>query len=293
MLAQSLGLLFGQNYIDYFNSCNEADKQIYLDNDSAALEHFKSAFGSVEYVHAFQYEKASMCAARLEDYQAANLYAKNAILHGTPPKFLKRKVFKGFRKTNSYKSLRDSLSWFQNQHQNSINLDFKKEIDSLHYIDQRIIRKNKRVKGKYKIAPSTLPENVYELDSLIFAHLLTLINTHGFPSEKNIGPEGYGNVWVLFHHNVRLPQNAHYLPVLKEAVITGQYLPADYAWMYDQGLMFKGEKPLFYYAVASTGHLSESEKESIDEERRKLGIKPLASTEIKVLKNGISQKRLW
>lgn len=293
ILTFSFSVLYGQNYIGYYNLCNEGDKQIYYKNDSSALENFKKAFLLVDYVHAIQYKKASMCAARIQDYETTYLFAKNAILNGTSSKFLKQKDFKGFRKTEKFKILKDSISIFSNQHKQSINLVYKREIDSLHYVDQRIVRKNKSIRGKYKINKSNLPKNLYDLDSLIFNHLLSLINRYGFPSEKNIGPDGYDNVWVLFHHNVRLPKNSKYLPLTKEALMKGEYLPLNYAWMYDQSLIFKKEKPLFYYGVAFTGDLSDSEKKKIDEERKKYGIKPLESTEIKKIRNGISQGPLW
>ncbi len=260
---------FGQDYIDYYNYCNEGDKQIYLKNDKTALENFEKAFSLVKYVHAKQYEKASMCAARIQGYEKTYLFAKNAILNGSSSKFLNQKDFKGFRKTEKHKSLKDSITIFSNYHIQSINLAYKREIDSLQYIDQRIIRKNRSVKGNYNIDKSAFPKNLYGLDSLLFNRLIELINEYGFPSEKIIGPDGYSNVWVLLHLNIRLEKNSEYLTMAKEALKKGEYLPKNYAWMYDQSLMFKKEKPLFYFGVAFTDDLSDMEKKKIDNVRKK------------------------
>ncbi|NQX98399.1 MAG: hypothetical protein HRT73_11055 [Flavobacteriales bacterium] len=293
ILTFSLSILYGQNYIDYYDYCNEGDKQIYLKNDSSALENFKKAFLLVDYVHAIQYKKASICAAHIRDYEKTYLFAKNAILNGNSPKFLKHRDFKAFRKTEKYKSLKDSIVIFSNFHIQSINLAYKREVDSLQYIDQRIIRKNKSFKGNYNIDKSDFPENLFGLDSLLFNRLFELINQYGFPSEKAIGPDGYSSVWVLLHHNIRLEKNSEYLPMAKEALMKGQYLPKDYAWMYDQSLMFKKEKPLFYFGVAFTGNLSDAEKKKIDENRKQFGIKPLESMVVRKTGNAIIQKRLW
>ncbi len=289
----NFNLLIGQDYIEYYNFCNEGDKQIYLKNYEEALKNFNKAFSLIDYVHANQYKSASLCAAHIGNIEKTYLYAKNAILNGLDPVFLKTKDFKKFRKTEKYKILCDSISIFQKQHLLSINLNYKKEIDSLYYIDQNIIRNNKSCKGNYNIDKSKLPSNLFELDSVIFEHLLTLIEKYGFPSEKKIGYEGYSNVWVLFHHNVRLPKNSKYLPILKEALVKGEYLPRNYAWMYDQSLMFKQEEPYFYFGIALVDHLSDDKKMEIDKRRKEHGIKPLESTIVKKRGNGIMQKFLW
>jgi len=283
---------YGQNYIDYYNLCNEGDRLAYFDKYEKALHSFETAFDKVDYVHAKQYEKASQCAIQLYQYEKATVYAQKALLQGSDLQFLKGKIAKKFRKTEAYKQLSRNLANYQKQHLSSINLDYRTQIDSLYYFDQRVIRKNRRVKGKYQIDKAILPDNKYDLDSLIFKNLLELIETYGFPSEKNIGKGGYESVYIILHHNGRLSQNKEHLPMMKEALLKGEYLPKDYAWMYDQGRLFEGENPLFYYGVASNT-ISSEEKKEIDKIRAKYGIKPFAAFQIKHRGRTTIMKPLW
>lgn len=294
-IALCLTSLLGtaEDYISYYNYCNEGDRYVYLKEYELALEQYELGLAAVKYVHVHQLEKASMCAAKVGEFESCAFYAKEAILNGSTANFLNRKAFKNFRRTPQYSSLEASIDQLKTQHLSSINLTYKQLIDSLHYVDQRIIRGNSSVKGNYAIVKDSLPEDRYKLDARNFAVLLELIDLYGFPSEKNIGPAGYANVWALLHHNLRLPENSAYLPMAKSAVENGEYLPRDYAWMYDQSRGYTLQKPLFYYGVSLVKHLSEEEIAQADEERRKLGIKPLAATEIKKRGRGIRQKQLW
>jgi len=284
---------FGQDYINYYNLCNEADKEIYFKNSKAALVNLENAFELVDYVHASQYEKASKCAIQIEDYKKGFLYAKKAILNGSSNHFWKSKKLKKIRKTTYYQILNDSVAVWEKIRLKSINYEYKKLIDSLYYIDQRIIRNNKTVKGNYKIDKINLPENLFDLDSIIFQRLLKSIDKFGFPSERNIGYEGYDKAWILFHHNVRLPQNHYYINFLVSALKKGEYRPRDFAWMYDQGKLNIGESPLFYYGVPLPKNLTEEKKNKIDESRKKFGVKPLASTKTKTIGRRTVMKVLW
>lgn len=288
-----INLLFAQNYINYYNLCNDADKEVYFKNYKKALDNYEKAFQSVDYVHADKYEKSSKCAIQIKDYKRGALYAKKAVLNGSSTHFWKNKKLKKFRKTDYYKILNDSVLIWEHQHLESINFDYKKIVDSLHYVDQRIIRNNKTIKGDYKIDKHKLPEDLFDLDSLIFQTLLEAIDKYGFPSEKNIGKDGYDNVWLLFHHNVRLPKNHHYLPLLENALKNGNYRPRDFAWMYDQGRLNIGKSPLFYYGVPLPKSLIESKKEEIDKSRKEYGLKPLSSTKIKSRGRRTVMKILW
>lgn len=284
--------LKGQNYIDYYNLCNEGNRQMYLKQYRKALQSFESGFAKVDYIHAIQYEKASQCAIQLNQYEKANQYAHKAYLQGSDSKFLKKKISKNFRKTKEYKVLIKNIEKFEQLHLLSINLHYKEIIDSLYYLDQRVIRKNKRIKGNYKIDKSTLPENLFHLDTLIFNHLLNKIDVHGFPSEERVGKKSYEKVYIILHHNGRLAQNKKHLPMMKEALLKGEYLPNHYAWMYDQSRLFDGEKPLFYYGVPSNG-IDAQEKKKIDEIRTEYGVKRFSAFQIKHRGRTTIMKPLW
>ncbi|HWY11255.1 MAG TPA: hypothetical protein VN026_08020 [Bacteroidia bacterium] len=288
--------VFGQksdDYIRYYNLCNEGDKQTYLKNYKLAFEKYDSAFALVHYQHAEKLEKAASAASRIDNKQMSTIYLRQSILNGVDPTAVSDKVYKKLKHYKRFKDLKDSAEIFHQNYLTRINRKYALEIDSLYFIDQNIIRGNKYVKGNYKIDTASLPKNKFDLDSVVFLYLIKLIQKNGFPSEENIGGQGYQNVWVLFHHTARLPGNEKYIDMLTDALKKGQYAPSDYAWMYDQSRMFKREKPYFYYGVADPSKLTDSEIQEIESHRRLFGVKPFESTKITVDGKRISQRTLW
>lgn len=291
----STGFLYAQDYVSYFNRCNEAAKAMYLHDYEVALSTYEDAFELVDYVNAGLYKDASMCAAKLREFNKARQYAKMAILHGSSPSFLVQRKLKTFRKSSQYASLVDSLEFFHTQHLSSINQPYKSLVDSLHYIDQRIIRDNYTVSGSYNIDKSSFSEELYELDSGIFNCLLDQIEQYGFPSEETLGPLGYRRAAVILLHALKKPENEAYFAMCEEALREGKYQPHDYAWAYDQAQIIKEEPPLFYYNVLPLDDLSPQQLTDIALIRHSFGVRPMEAFKIKVKakKRRIMTKVLW
>jgi hypothetical protein len=288
--------IFGQtdnDYIAYYNLTNEGDKQVYLKNDSLAYDCYLKAFEKVDYIHSRKLIIGAELAAKLNDYKNIYEFSKGAIIQGVETKFYKNKEFKKYRKTDLFKTFKDSLKYFKAEYEKNLNSDYKKQIDSLYYVDQRIIRNNKSVKGKYNIDKSKLPEKIFDLDSLIFADILVLIEKYGFATERNVGKESFSKMWIFYHHNIRLPKNEKYIELAQRALKEGAYLPDQYAWMFDQSRTFKKEEPYFYFGVVFTGDLKTEKKEEIDKRRKEWGIKPLEAQKTIQRKNSLIQKNLW
>jgi len=289
--------IFGQienDYIGYYNLTNEGDKQIYLKNDSLAYDCYLKAFEKVDYIHSRKLIIGAKLATKQNDYKNVYEFSKNAIIQGTETKFYKNKEFKKFRKTDLFKIFKDSLNYFQAEYGKNLNNDYKKQIDSLYYVDQRIIRNNKSVKGKYNIDKSKLPEKIFDLDSLIFVDILALIEKYGFPTEKNVGGKTFINVSIIYHHNFRLPRNKKYMEIAQEAVRKGAFLPRDYAWMYDQSIAwFTKEEPYFYYGVYFDVKKLNEKKDLINKRRKEWGIKPLDAQKIVIRGKTVITKQLW
>lgn len=281
------------DYIRYYNLCNEGDEQSHLGNYSLALNKYDLAFTFVHYLHVKRLNKAAHISIKAGENSKAVSYIRKALINGLDSAVLDYYISKPLKKYPPILLLKDSAQYFHQIYLNRINKQYALEADSLCYIDQCIIRKNCEQKGKYYFNKDSIPENRFDLDSLVFEHLLYLTKKYGFPSEENIGREGYNNIWVIFHHNVRLPKNYKYMDMMSEAVKNGQFEPEHYAWMYDQGKMNKNEKPFFYYGVAETSALTESEKAEIDVRRASFGIKPLRAFEITKTKTSLGQRILW
>jgi hypothetical protein len=294
-------ITFGQNtnnYIDYYNLTNKGDSLFYFKNVSLAYECYKKAFEMVDYIHISKLLRGAALAAKQNDFNSVYKFSKFAEIQGAETdyfiykEFYKWRVFKQYRKTLYYKVFMDSLKRFQTMYFENLNIDYKKQIDSLYYIDQRIIRQNKSVKGNYKIDKSSLPDNLFDLDSLVFANILALIDKYGFATEENIGPVSFRNLSIIYHHNIRLPENEKYINLAQKALKEGAFLPDNYAWMYDQSREFLKEKPYFYYDC-DTINLNELTKKEINKRRYEWGIKPLEAFKIKVTKKYITQEKLW
>ena len=285
--------LSAQDYIEYFNLCNQADKDIYFERYDSALIKLEKAFAGVDYVHAENYQKASESAMQLQNLPQAYQYAKAAILNGMSNEFWREKTFKALKSSEYYPFINDSLPIWREQHLQSIHLEYQSLIDSLYYLDQRVIRKNLSVKGDYKIDRAIIPENRFDLDTSLFKTLLMAVERWGFPSEELVGFEAFDKVWVLFHHNVRLPENHGYFPLLEAAVKAGKYRPSDFAWTYDQGMMFNGEKPKFYYGVGLPREMKPELAAQIDANRKQMGIKPLESMEVTTKGRKTTTRFLW
>ena len=268
----SLSLL-GQNYIEYYNLCNEAEKELDLKNYNKALFLYETAFKKVDYIHAEKMSRAYKCAINCEKFETGFTFAKTAILKGFPIRYIKNIANRKFKRTKYYPTLIDSSTYWLNLHNSKINQKYKNIIDSLLFIDQKIIRGSNQKMTEFNINKKNLPTNLFDLDSEIFKTLLGSIEKYGFPSEQNIGYVTFANVWVLFHHNVRLPENRYYLPVLEKALKRGDYLPRDFAWMYDQGCLNLGIEPLFYFYVPTDKIRKDKNKlVAINEIRKKYGV---------------------
>ncbi len=280
------------DYIKYYNLCNKGDNESYNRNYIAALKYYDSAFTLVNYCHSFNLEKAALAATKTKQFYKAIQFLRKAILNGKNIEIIKERRFKKLKRCDKYSQLKDSAKIFENNFKNRINMVYAREIDSLQFIDQNVIRGNTFFKNHFHINPDTISKK-NKSDSLVFRHLLYLIGKYGFPSEKLVGPVGYESVSVILHHNVRLPENEKYIEMATKALLNGEYLPKDFAWMYDQSKEFKKEKPFFYYAITDPSKLTTNEIEKIENNRLMYGVKPMKSYKITVIGKMLIQRELW
>lgn len=289
-LFSSLSHLSAQEYLNYYNLCNEAEELIYLKDYAAALEKFESAFETVPYVHNIQYVQASKCAILDHQYNKAYAYICLLEQQGYSANFLKKRKFKAFKKTNYYQKYKDSVSIYQSDYEVSIAIhkDYIKLIDSLHFIDQYIIRKNRPLKGKYKIDKDKIPENVWDLDQTNLAALVKLIEQYGFPSEQRVGHKTYRQAALILLHNLREPGNELHHPMVLEALHRGEYLRMEYSYMYEsyQNIV---HKKTFYLTFDKD--LSKENLARLDHNRKQIGMRPLKAFYLK--KRGLNMVRKW
>lgn len=277
------------DYITYHNLVNQANRNWYEKDYRKSLAQYQEAFSLVGYVHSINYAKAARVAAKLEVYELTSSYFREALKRGYPSGYLEGKVFKKFRKTAEYRALISATKSIDGQLRGTFNEAYQRQIDSLHFIDQRIIRGNEAVTG------FDLDQGLVYNDSLNFACLLRLIDTYGFPSEQNVGFMGYRKSWVLIHHSARLPQNHYYHPTLLAYVKSGAYMPENYCWVIDQGREVLDEGLIYYHwdVAKDVDKLSEQEKATINQNRKSVGMPEIDRIEVVKKPDGKVNKVKW
>jgi hypothetical protein len=213
------------SYVEYYKLVNKANRNRYEKNYTKSLKLFQEGFEKVAYVHSMNYAKAARCVVNLKDYELTKDYLLEAMKRGYPLDLVENQDFKKFRKTNFYKEL--EVQMHEIGRQKGIDSSYKQKVDSLYYIDQKILRGNKNIQARQ------YEETLKYSDALNFKCLLKLIEENGFPSEQTIGYEGYKKSWVIIHHNARLPENKAYHEVLLQYLQKVEYLPENYCWVID------------------------------------------------------------
>lgn len=286
-LFVGIGNVYGQDYLPYYQLCNEADEQIYLKNYAAALQKFETAFENVPYVHNIKYQKASKCAILTKQYDKAYVYICQLRKQGDTNDFLNKKQFKAFKKTTYYQQYQDDIVTYDAIRQASLNMEYIALLDSLMYVDQYIIRGNKSNKGNYQIDKKLIPENRFDLDASVFTTLLEAIDKYGFPSERMLDHKSFHNARLILLHNLRLEENSEYQDWAFKALKTGHYLPNDYGMTYEQYYMNQGTT----YYLTFDKDLSEENLKRLDINRAKIGLPPLRA--YKITKGGLNVSIKW
>lgn len=279
--------VLSQDYSDYYLKCNLSDSISYSGDYQGALDEINRAFASVDYVHSEKYIKAYHLAVKLQKFDEAFEFGKKIIINsGEKNKIHTQST--DFRATKYYRFLLDSTNQYMDQFNNRVNHYYKEIIDSLHFVDQRIIRRNKSVKGKYSINKKNLPKNRFELDSTNWLMLSNLIDSLGFPSEQNVGSKTYYDAWIIIHHNLRLKENASYHDKIFEFIRRGDYLPEHFAFWYEQYQMQVKGRTFF---TTWDEDISTVNLKRIDVNRRAFYLKGINSFDIQ--NNGLKMIAKW
>lgn len=270
----SISLLQGQNdYISFYNYCNEGDEQAYLKNYPLAMAKYDTAFSKVDFIGVKYLSKYARILSKIDKKKSMEVL-RLAILKGMYHNTLKQ-WDEIFINESRYKEMKDSIKEYNKIYLAGINSEYARLIDSLEYVYRCIVMKSciGFEKDEFKVGE---PENRLSLKANIFDCLLRLIGKHGFPSERRIGVSA-SKVQLIFHFSLINPDNEKYLNLLESAVKKGEYDPDSYAYIHDVVRMNKHESPYFYQGSDNIMNLSNEEKILIDFRRKAYGLKPLRS----------------
>ncbi|MCW3076883.1 MAG: hypothetical protein JWO32_1492 [Bacteroidetes bacterium] len=276
--------IYGQkkdNYFKYYDLCNQANKLFSQQDYNGSLHKYDSAFRLVHYQHVSDLLNAAVTAVKAQNKNSATKYLRQAILNGISTSELSSENFIELTEFKQFKQLRDSSEILRSKFLRRTNRVYSRQCDSLFYVDQVIIRNVKTLNPVYKIDLYVYASERQKYDSINFQYLLKLIEKYGFPSEEKIGPASYEGIKLVIHHSARMPVNKDKIELFKAAVSEGEYLPTDFAWMYDQFRTNSNESPFFYFQVGDTSKLTVDEKNRVDKNRKDFGLRPLADDKLK------------
>ena len=276
-----------QDYASYYKRCNLSDSLQYIGLNQEALDTYKIAFTSVDYVHSNKYYEAYHLAIKLGAFKDAFQFGKMIIINSGNKKLIGTKST-SFKRSNYFECLKDSTDFYLENYKNRVNHDFINAIDSLYFIDQNIIRKNRSVIGKYSLEKDTLPENLFELDKTNWQQLHKLIDSLGFPSEQNVGLAAYNHAGIIIHHNLRLKENEKYHNEIFQSIEDGKYLPVHFCFWYEQfQTSTKGQSFFFTW----NGDTTEENLKRINLNRRSFYLK--SSNAYALKNNGRKWRSKW
>lgn len=263
------GSISAQNYIDYFHICNDADKAVFDKDYPVAMNLYEEAFNLVPYVHDDYLIKAINCASKVKRSDLTVRYLTQYYLQCGDSSVFEMRAVRKQRKTVSFQRLKDSLMALKIH---PYNLLYQKALDSIIFIDQKVLRNNFKDTAGYNLKTDEDWEN---LESQNFQKLLRYIEQYGYPSERLIGKEHYDYAYVVLLHNIRLDKNRSNISIVEKALMEGDCLPEDYGWLVDQACSNDSTPFKFYLFESSPKKLNTARKAEINKERFNYGIKPI------------------
>lgn len=203
--------------IKYYEIINKAEKNIINNNLDSANQKYKQAFVIFKEPHAKDLNNSMKVALKVNDTETAyNNYLSLKCLGQYFSKDFFNENFRNHEKDDSATPCA-----------NTIDLEYKKTLDSLFTIDQYY---RKLSKGNYSAYKNELTTS----DSITSKSLLKLIQEKGFPNEYNIGLKMNSEVYfhdfyyIILHQlasNLYSPQRVNFSNELIKALNAGKIRP--------------------------------------------------------------------
>lgn len=252
------------DYPKYFLLTHEASTLIKLKKFGLALDKYKEAFHSVNYI-------------LNKDLTKALQIAKKIGVDSLEIKY------------------REQLS----SNNKKVNTVYQKEIVDIFKMDQRV-RTNKYLKAldyynicntdstfdrnnKKYLQAKLKSEEWRNTDSTNINKLLDLINRNGFPSESTVGVESAGKAFIILLHFDYDKDNHILKPILDSALMDGGITPRNYAQIVDRRKINLNQNPIYYVIPLGYDNLTEEQKKNVDSVRVKIGL-PTISKSQKIIK---------
>lgn len=160
----------------------------------------------------------------------------------------------------------------------------KNELQAMQYEDQGIrllLMVSYKKYGRVSEMSLNIRKRMKYIDSLNSIRVQKIIDDHGWLGEDKLGEEGNETLFLCIQHVDDLAIQKKYLPILKNAVETGNAEPWHYAFLTDRVLMNKGEKQIYGTQVISSDDPAKSyvvplqDPDHVDRLRKEIGLESL------------------
>ena len=256
-----------QNYLRYYQYFIDGDRAFYKKRYEEAFYFYEKAISTVPYIHLDRLKKIITCASKLNKTEKVLHYTKQYYLVSADSAIFQNKLIKKRMRLASFSNTIDSLLKAPINY--PYNRRYQEAIDSMSFVDQVVLRSNYQDTTKYNLKD----REKLEMDN--FNLLLSYINKYGYPSEKTIGKERYLLAYAILLHNIRLPKNQGYLPIVEKALYDGDCQPEDYGWLIDQITASNSQNCQFCIFESNKTKFSKDEKLRINQIRYNYGMKPI------------------
>jgi hypothetical protein len=202
--------------IKYYEIINQAERSIVNNNLDSANQKYKQAFAIFKEPHAKDLHNSMKVALKVNDAETAyNDYQSLKCLGQDFSNDFLKENFKSYKNDNALPCSK------------TIDLKYKKTLDSLFTIDQYY---RKLSKGNY----SAYKKELTTSDSITSINLLKLIQEKGFPNEYNIGlkmnsevyfHDFYLIIWHQLASNLYSPQRVNFSNEIIKALNAGKIRP--------------------------------------------------------------------
>ncbi|SDQ09870.1 hypothetical protein SAMN05421664_0469 [Chryseobacterium soldanellicola] len=217
LVAKAQGFeLKDKHLLKYYALTNEAENKIIINDLTGANNLYKEAFKEFKYPHAKDLQNSMNVGLKTKDLETA--YKSYQILKCLGQNFSDNFLAENFKDSKNFKTV---------PCKNTIDLKYKKNLDSLYKIDQYY---RKLSNGNYQAYKKELTKN----DSIASTSLLKLIQKKGFPNEYNIGLASSDNmfyqnfyfiIWHQLASNLYSSQKVNFSDEIVKALNKGKIRP--------------------------------------------------------------------
>ena len=258
-----------QNYWNYHEQINKAEKLISDEKFQEALNIYNEVFNNYDFVFLRDYKIAAQLALNLDRQEKAFQIIKKGISAGWRIKKIKKHNYLSIlRRTPEWELVEEAYPELRKKYLESIDESTRKSVRQMFKKDQRkalgaLFRIGEKAQEKYALKKFA-PHSEIQLKQLI-----EILEDHGYPGEQLIGNHFWAST-ILSHHNsltseyVKKDTLYDFIkPQLIKAIETGQISPYEFALIDDWRIAIISERTQTGYGFLnppSTSTLIETNK---------------------------------